>query len=82
LTINKSAPLYMRVRRQGNTWTQSYSYDGQAWTVAGSFQHAMAVTSVGVHSSNHTPYPTHTASVDYFWNRALSNSDDTVAGNM
>jgi uncharacterized repeat protein (TIGR02543 family) len=29
--ITEGAPLYMRVRRTGNQWTLSYSYDGENW---------------------------------------------------
>ena len=70
------SPLYMRVKRQGSTWTLQYSYNGSDWVVAGSFVRAMNVTEVGLHASNYVPNPAHTASIDYFWNRALTNSDD------
>src|SRR5260370_27460788 len=34
-------PLWMRVQRQGNTWTQSWSTDGLTFTQAASFSFAM-----------------------------------------
>ena len=36
-TIVDGVPLYMRVVRQGNQWTEFYSYDGANWIQAGSF---------------------------------------------
>ena len=36
-TIANGSPLYMRVRRNGNTWTGSFSYDGTTWKTAVSF---------------------------------------------
>jgi hypothetical protein len=65
-----TTPLYLKVRRQGNTWTQSYSVDGQSWTQATSFSHAMRVSQVGVFAGNAGPSPAHTAVVDYFFNTA------------
>ena len=67
-TITGAAPLYLRVKRQGDVWTESYSYDGQNWIVGGSYTYAMIVTGVGLHSSNAGPNPAHTASIDYFFN--------------
>lgn len=68
--IPDGVPLYMRVKRVGDVWTQSYSYDGLSWLPGGSFSHSMTVTEVGIHSSNAGNNPAHTTSVDYFLNRA------------
>jgi hypothetical protein len=45
-------PLYLKVGRQGHTWTQSYSTDGQAWAQAVRFEHVLSVGQVGVFSGN------------------------------
>jgi hypothetical protein len=62
-----TTPLWLRVKREGNVWTQSYSYDGTTWAVAGKFQHALTVTKVGVFAGNAggSP-PAHTGIIDYF----------------
>ncbi|MCP4305151.1 MAG: DUF1349 domain-containing protein, partial [bacterium] len=39
---------YLRVTRAGDQWTFEVSSDGVNWTAAGSFTHAMTVTSAGV----------------------------------
>ena len=67
--ISNGAPLYMRVKRQGDQWTQSYSYDGKVWTTARTFNYGMAVTEVGLYAGNAgTSVPEHTAVIDYFFN--------------
>ncbi len=72
--IASGTPLYLRVRRQGNSWTPSYSYDGSAWTAASSFTQTLAVTQVGPFIGNHgvpeTTTPAFTGLVDYFFNTA------------
>ena len=68
--VASGAALYMRVKRVGGQWTQSYSYDGSTWLAAGSFTHALAVTQVGVFAGNAGPSPAFTAAVDYFFNNA------------
>jgi len=66
------APLYMRINRAGNTWTQSYSLDGSVWTPAPGtgFSYSMAVSGVGCYAGNAGSNPAHTALVDYFVNIA------------
>jgi uncharacterized repeat protein (TIGR02543 family) len=65
------APLYMRVKREGDEWTQSYSFDAVSWSTYVTFAHAMTVTAAGVYAGNSadTPgnEPAHTAIVDYFF---------------
>jgi regulation of enolase protein 1 (concanavalin A-like superfamily) len=51
-TIPSSNPIYMRVQRVGDQWTQSYSSDGVNWTAMNSFTHAMNVTAVGAYVGN------------------------------
>jgi hypothetical protein len=70
ITNTNVAPLYMRVRREGDHWTQSYSFDGQNWATSGSFQHALTVSKVGSFVGNSGSNPAHTALIDYFFNTA------------
>lgn len=66
-------PIYMRIVREGDKWTQLYSYDGKNWTENASFTFDMTVKQVGIYAGN-TPYknavPAHTAVIDYFFNSA------------
>ena len=66
-------PIYMRIVREGDKWTQLYSYDGKNWTENVSFTFKMNVKQVGIYAGN-TPYkgdvPAHTAVIDYFFNSA------------
>lgn len=66
--INQAVPTYMRIRRTGDLWEQSYSYNGANWTVAGSFVQPLAVVSAGLFAGNvgSQPTPAHTASFDYY----------------
>ncbi len=65
--------LYMRVRRIGNAWTQTYSYDGSTWFNAASFSYTSQVTHLGVFAGNAsgTNSPAHTAAIDYFLSSAV-----------
>ena len=60
----------MRIKREGDFWTQSYSFDGQSWTVATTFTYVMTVNDVGLYSGNASgaTAPAHTAQFDYFEN--------------
>src|SRR5690606_39052741 len=66
-----AAPMYLRMRREGDLWTESYSLDGIHWTVAATFTHALTVERVGVFAGN-APNggPGHAAVVDYLFNTA------------
>lgn len=65
------SPLFLKVTRVGNQWTQWYSLDGVTWIQAGSFAHTLAVTAAGVFAGNAgSSAPQHTAIVDYFFNTA------------
>ena len=72
ITDTNVAPLYMRVRRQGDQWTQSYSYDGVDWTTPVTFTHPLTVTAAGTYAGNaiDASSPAHTAYIDYFFNTA------------
>ncbi len=64
--------IYMRVQRNGNIWTQSYSYDGTSWTQASQFFWMMEVNQTGVfvgnEINNQDIAPAFTGVVDYFFN--------------
>jgi hypothetical protein len=69
IIIAGGAPLHIRMKRQGNLWTQSYSYDGSNWITAVTFNSSFQIATVGVFSGNFgqgTSAPPHTALVDYF----------------
>jgi len=62
-------PMWLRVNRTGNTWTQSYSSDGVMFTDVVTFSQPIDITSVGVFAGNASaPEPEFTAEVDYFFN--------------
>ncbi|MDF0717303.1 BspA family leucine-rich repeat surface protein, partial [Muricauda sp. 334s03] len=65
-----NAPIYMRIKRQGDTWTQSYSFDGLNFTALPSFTHSLTVSGVGIYgaSGSGASTPGHTAQFDYFSN--------------
>ncbi len=70
-SVNPNAnPIWMKVRRQGNNWTQWYSHNGSDWTPAVSFSHTITVTAVGVMAGNAGSNPAFTCNVDYFFNTA------------
>ncbi|MBC2696984.1 MAG: PGF-pre-PGF domain-containing protein [ANME-2 cluster archaeon] len=68
--ISPGNPLYLKVNRQGDQWTQSYSYDGTSWIEAATFNHAITVTSLGPFVGNHgvpeNSSPAFTGLIDYF----------------
>jgi hypothetical protein len=73
IPITGGNPLYLRVKRVGNVWTESYSYNGTSWTSAGSFTQTLTVSSVGPFIGNYgsgNTAPAFTGSVDYFFNTA------------
>src|SRR6056297_3019401 len=74
-----SAP-YVQVTRAGDLWTMEYSTDGTSWVTAGSFTHAMTVTSAGVFAGNTGQATGFTAQVDYFENTAdpIADEDGTI----
>jgi len=68
------ADTYMRLKRTGNTWLFSYSYDSYHWTPGFSIYQPFQATSIGPYVGNSQyngqPAPAYTAIVDYFINRA------------
>lgn len=67
-----SESLYLRVKRNGNQWTQYHSLDGADWSTSAQFNSAMEVTSTGVFVGNASnpsgSEPAFTGVVDYFFN--------------
>lgn len=74
---------FLRLERNGDDWTVSYSVDGSAYTVGTQFTHAITVNEVGLHAGNNgSPVPAHTAVVDYFVNldEPLVGPEDPIGG--
>ena len=70
-----TSPLFMRIQRTGDSWTQEYSTDGSTWTTAATFSYAMNVNGVGLYAGNAGGNPAHTAQFDYF-----ESSDNPLTG--
>ncbi|MCF6339024.1 MAG: fibronectin type III domain-containing protein [Gammaproteobacteria bacterium] len=69
--IANGSPLYLRVQRAGDQWTQFYSYDGANWNQGAAFSHPMLVARAGPFAGNAGgPAPAFTAVVDYAFNTA------------
>ncbi|MGA8871639.1 MAG: hypothetical protein WB460_10910 [Candidatus Acidiferrales bacterium] len=66
------APFWIRVKRTGNTWTDSWSVDGNTFNTATTFDYALTVNQVGPFAGNccSSWSPAFTAYVDYFFNSA------------
>ncbi|CAG0957191.1 Serine-aspartate repeat-containing protein D [Methanosarcinales archaeon] len=65
IQINSNNPIFLRVKRTGDQWLQSYSYDGVNWIFAPGFSQALTVTSVGPYFANTGNAVT--GLVDYFF---------------
>lgn len=70
--ITPGAPLWMRITRTGDDFTQSYSYDGLIFTDERTLTHSMTVSQVGVFVGNAPDgsSPAHMGQIDYFFNTA------------
>jgi hypothetical protein len=69
------APFWLRVKRVGNGWTQSWSTDGTTYNVGATFSQALTASGIGPVAANsvdanNNPAPSFTAAVDYFFNMA------------
>ncbi|MEM8970539.1 MAG: cadherin-like domain-containing protein [Pseudomonadota bacterium] len=74
---------FIRVDRAGDIWTMSYSTDGSAWSVAGSFTQALNVSSVGPFGASTGNAPGFTAQVDYFFDAsAPPATEDDIGTNV
>jgi len=63
--ISLSAPMYLRVTREGNAFTVSRSQNGETWIVAASFNQSMTVSGVGIHAGA-SGSTAHSMLADYF----------------
>jgi regulation of enolase protein 1 (concanavalin A-like superfamily) len=71
VTVPGGVPYFLRVSREGDLFTVSYSKNGQSWTQAASFAQPMTVTAVGPYVANEgSPAPAFTGLVDYVFNTA------------
>ncbi len=77
--LSGESPLYMRIQRVGDEWTQSYRTASTGWTDLAAFTYAMNVTGVGLYAGNAGLNPGHTVLVDYFSNSLdpIVEPDDT-----
>jgi regulation of enolase protein 1 (concanavalin A-like superfamily) len=69
--IPSGSAFYLRVRRQGDTWTTWTSGDGVSWQLRNSFDQVLTATRVGVYAGNPIDALPFTSEVDYFFNSAL-----------
>jgi hypothetical protein len=75
--ITSQAPLYIRVKREGSTWTAAYSSSGRSWKTAVSFAAKLTLSAIGPFAGNAgSKPPAFTTDVDYFMNT----SDVTATG--
>jgi regulation of enolase protein 1 (concanavalin A-like superfamily) len=74
-----NAPIWLRLRRSGNSWTGSWSVDGANFIVGTRFSFTLNVSQIGPYAGTASTgdSPSFTAIVDYFFNRAnrLPNQD-------
>lgn len=66
--IDDVFPVYLRLRRNRDSWQALYSYDGDEWSEAGAFTHTMYVHRLGLFAANpdNSGPPAFTAAFDYF----------------
>ncbi|QIZ69746.1 Ig-like domain-containing protein [Oxynema aestuarii] len=68
--IASGSANYLKLNRQGDLWSLSYSTDGQNWNSAGSFSHSLTANAIGPFAGNAGNSPAFTAQIDYFFNTA------------
>ncbi|HIH32315.1 TPA: DUF1349 domain-containing protein, partial [Candidatus Woesearchaeota archaeon] len=69
--INSIVPInsqYIKIIRNTNNWTISYSTDGTTWVTMPTFTHTLTANKAGVFAGNAGLNPQHTAIIDYFFN--------------
>jgi uncharacterized repeat protein (TIGR01451 family) len=75
-------PLYLRVQRQGNTWTGTWSTDGVNFTAGTQFTLSMTAAQIGPFVANNgSAAPAFTASIDYFRNLLDGGDSGSGSGN-
>lgn len=73
--------MFIRLQRNGNSWTFWYSQDGNNWTTIHTFSQTLNVNQVGPYIGNKNlsggqPAPAHTILVDYFFDVNSPLTDD------
>src|SRR5712692_837747 len=69
--IAAGMPLWLKLKRTGNTWTGSWSNDGTSYTTGVTFNQTLNVTKVGPFAGNCcSSAPAFTAQIDHFFNTA------------
>lgn len=68
--IPRNGVMYMQIIRSADTWLQRYSNDGITWQDGAIYNHSLHTTAIGPYAGNAGDKPTHTASIDYFFNCA------------
>ena len=65
-------PMYMKIKRAGNQWTQSYSFDNVNWSIGANYSRTLTVTAVGPYAgtAGTVPVPAFNGHIDYFFNTA------------
>lgn len=85
ITTDGSVPLYMRVSRVGDLWTQSYSLDGVNYIEHIKESVPMTVSDVGFYAGNTSDnpgeQPAFTAVIDYFFNMEAPISPEDAVSN-
>lgn len=71
-------PLYLRIKREDNQFTLSYSFDSYNWTSEIPYTFGLQVQSVGVYAGNSAGIA-QTALIDYFYNTADGVPFDTLS---
>jgi hypothetical protein len=67
IALGGVTPLYMRLKRESDVWSLSYSIDGVTWVRSLVFYQQFTVTKVGLFAGNAGgPPPAHEAVFDYF----------------
>ena len=80
---SSAIPLYLRVKRVGDNWTEKYSLDGTTWIDSVSFNRTLNVTSVGPFIGNSGGNPAFTGLIDYFFNtNSPINPEDALRFNV
>ncbi|MBI5471481.1 MAG: VCBS repeat-containing protein, partial [Ignavibacteriae bacterium] len=86
LPIPMGGMVWMRLKREGDAWRQSYSYDGVNFTVTSQFSYPLAVAKIGPFVGN-AGFPEGTAPsfdglIDYFFSLAspIVPEDGTTSG--
>lgn len=64
--IGGGSPLYLRLKRSGDTWAPFWSADGGTWTAGTIFTQKLTVATLGVYGGNAGGNPAHTALIDWF----------------